>query len=272
MLKRSEILLIIDTLNPLSITNATDFSTFLSSLLLGPHISLLTTYHTDIPVPSTQASSNPTQANPYAPNPLTTLLYLSTSILRIYCLSHEIARKKARDRSIQEPVFGLAERREGILVGLQSTNQGQRRDIEGLVVQMEVRRKSGRGIMETFVLLPVSGKGKGKGTELNAKLPGTGNGMSAIILLDEHPLYVTAPILSGNQSAGVEGENEGEEVETTFNLSLTDKQKRDREGVVLPYFDAQREGGAYGAGEGGRILYEMGAEDREDFDDEEDEI
>jgi elongator complex protein 5 len=61
-------------------------------------------------------------------------------------------------------------------------------------------------------------------------------------------------------------------VETTFNLGLTEKQRRDREGVVLPYFDAQREGGAAGPGEGGRILYDMGAEDREDFDDEEDEI
>jgi elongator complex protein 5 len=40
---------------------------------------------------------------------------------------------------------------------------------------------------------------------------------------------------------------------------------RDREGVVLPYFDAQK-----GGGEGGRILYDMGEED--DFDEEEDEI
>lgn len=63
-----------------------------------------------------------------------------------------------------------------------------------------------------------------------------------------------------------------EDAETTFSLGLTEKQKRDRDGVVLPYFDAQKEGGAAGPGEGGRILYEMGAEDREDFDDEEDEI
>jgi len=36
---------------------------------------------------------------------------------------------------------------------------------------------------------------------------------------------------------------------------------------VLPYFDAQK---GEGAGEGGRILYDMGSED--DFDEEEDEI
>lgn len=52
----------------------------------------------------------------------------------------------------------------------------------------------------------------------------------------------------------------------TFSLSLTDKQKIDREGIVLPYFDAQKEGG----GMGGRILYVPGRED--DWDEEEDEI
>lgn len=88
----------------------------------------------------------------------------------------------------------------------------------------------------------------------------------------------------------------------TFNLGLTERQRRAREGVVLPYYDAQRRvggggggggvgglgaggvGGSQGGGdngsqgqvpagrigEGGRILYEMGIED--DFDEEEDEI
>ena len=54
-------------------------------------------------------------------------------------------------------------------------------------------------------------------------------------------------------------------LDTTFELGLTEKQRRDREGVVLPYYDAQK-----GGGEGGRILYDMGEED--DFDEEEDEI
>lgn len=87
------------------------------------------------------------------------------------------------------------------------------------------------------------------------------------MLLEEHPLYATIPPSIGTEKQDGEGE-----VETTFNLGLTEKQKRDREGVVLPYFDAQKDGGASGPGDGGRILYEMGAEDREDFDDEEDEI
>jgi elongator complex protein 5 len=76
----------------------------------------------------------------------------------------------------------------------------------------------------------------------------------------DHPAFRRV----GENESGGEGE---EEMEATFNLGLTEKQRRDREGVVLPYFDAQVE---VGGGEGGRILYEMGRED--DFDEEEDEI
>ena len=58
----------------------------------------------------------------------------------------------------------------------------------------------------------------------------------------------------------------------TFELGLTERQRQEREGVVLPYYDAQKaaEQGIDGPGEGGRILYDMGVED--DFDEEEDEI
>lgn len=125
---------------------------------------------------------------------------------------------------------------------------------------MELRRRSGRGVIEDFVLLPPSSS--------SSKTKTSGPNIGEVILLEEHPLYVTV-LPSNVGSGGGEGE---QEVETTFNLGLTEKQKRDREGVVLPYFDAQKDGGASGPGEGGRILYEMGAEDREDFDDEEDEI
>ncbi|RAL63616.1 hypothetical protein DID88_003660 [Monilinia fructigena] len=88
-----------------------------------------------------------------------------------------------------------------------------------------------------------------------------------IQLLDEHPSFA-APEISDNSTPNADAD-EGIEADVTFNLGLTEKQKRDRENVVLPYFDAQKEGGI---GSGGKILYEMGAEDREDFDDEEDEI
>lgn len=151
-------------------------------------------------------------------------------------------------------MFGIEEGREGVLLGLRG-RKGTERD--GVVIEMEIRRKSGRGIVEAFVLTPPS----------NPSPSSLSSQLGTVILLDEHPLYAAIPSSLGPSSA-----EEGEEVETTFNLGLTEKQKRDRENVVLPYFDAQREGGIAGPGDGGRILYEMGAEDREDFDDEEDEI
>ena len=155
----------------------------------------------------------------------------------------------------------MAEGREGVLVGLKGEKLGER---DGAVVEMEIRRKSGRGVVETFVISPPSPSITSQSTT-TAK--STSTLLSNIILLDEHPLYASTP-------SGLSGpvEKDAEKVETTFNLGLTEKQKSDRERVILPYFDAQREGGLLGAGEGGRILYEMGAEDREDFDDEEDEI
>jgi len=79
-----------------------------------------------------------------------------------------------------------------------------------------------------------------------------------ITLLDDHPLY---------RRLDESGEGVEDEITSTFELRLTERQRREREGVVLPYFDAQQ---GNGPGEGGRILYDMGEED--DFDDEEDEI
>ena len=127
---------------------------------------------------------------------------------------------------------------------------------EGVVVEMEVRRKSGRGVREIFVLQPSESSQSSSATQQ----------LSTITLLDDHPSY------SHQEDIGLAAGGQEDDVETTFNLGLTEKQRRDREGVVLPYFDAQKDGGGQGPGEGGRILYEMGAEDREDFDDEEDEI
>lgn len=89
---------------------------------------------------------------------------------------------------------------------------------------MEMRRRSGRGVVENFVLIQTS----------------TPNSAIEIVLLDEHPLY--APAMGGG---GGESKEQEEEVgETTFSLGLTEKQRKDRDGVVLPYFDAQKgEGG-----------------------------
>lgn len=118
---------------------------------------------------------------------------------------------------------------------------GANDDGEGVVLRMEYRRKSGRGVEEWFFLEEGGGVG----------------------LLVEREGWKGRDEGEGEGKGGDDGGGGGG---GTFELGLTDKQRRDREGVVLPYFDAQKgEGGG-----GGRILYDMGVED--DFDEEEDEI
>lgn len=85
-----------------------------------------------------------------------------------------------------------------------------------------------------------------------------------VMLLEDYPPYRA---LTRSETGGEEGGKGGGGDGTTFELGLTERQRRDRENVVLPYYDAQR---GDGVGEGGRILYDMGSED--DFDEEEDEI
>lgn len=128
--------------------------------------------------------------------------------------------------------------------GANGAGMGGRGEAQGIVLEMEHRRKSGRGVHEMFFL------------------PSAVSGQKAM-LLDDHPLYrgVSQDVGAGDEGAGLAAEEMG----STFELGLTEKQRRDRQGVVLPYFDAQM-----GGGEGGRILYDLGVED--DFDEEEDEI
>ncbi|KAK6597371.1 elongator complex protein 5 [Botrytis cinerea] len=166
-------------------------------------------------------------------------------------------RKRARDKSAREPEFGTAEGKEGVLMGIGNSASASTDAKNGeIVLVLELRRKSGRGTRETFIYTPPS----------HHTTSPTTKDIGSIQLLDEHPAFAVPDISDG--STGKE-EEEGIEGDVTFSLGLTEKQKRDRENVVLPYFDAQKEGGI---GSGGKILYEMGAEDREDFDDEEDEI
>jgi elongator complex protein 5 len=179
---KTEHFLIIDTVTPLCTAHPQHLTPFLTSLLTStPNISLLATLHTDIPIPTpyttdTSSRSHPLQT-PYLPSPMQTLLYLSTTILTISSLSQTLSRKRARDKSLQPPVFGLAEQREGIIKGL---NAGRERVGErGVVVSMEMRRRSGRGVVENFVLIQTS----------------TPNSAIEIVLLDEHPLY--APAMGG---------------------------------------------------------------------------
>lgn len=213
-----------------------------------PQISLVAVYHTDVPIPS-PASSVPSVQS-YSPSPLSLLSYLATTLITVHSLPVLLAGQAAQAKSLAAPAFGLAEEVEGVVVGLKSKAAGLRPEERGIVLELEHRRKSGRGVLEWY-FLPTA-----------AKPPQQSGGApqafrETVMLLDDHPLFRKPQ----------EDENSEQELSgMTFELSLTDRQKLEREGVVLPYFDAQKAGG----GEGGRILYDMGVED--DFDEEEDEI
>lgn len=162
-----------------------------------------------------------------------------------------IAQKRARDRSLAEPTFGLATHIEGEVISVGAN------DRRAMVVEMEYRRKSGRGVTEWFVMTTRSMRSKASEGPDQIE-------QKDIILLEEYP-----PYNSVNQADAAEETGQMTvQMESTFSLGLNEKQRLDREGVVLPYFDAQKAEG--GVANGGRILYEMGVED--DFDDEEDEI
>jgi elongator complex protein 5 len=199
--------------------------------------SLVVTYHQDVPALP--------QQNHYPPSPLSVLTYLATSIITLHSFSHILTQKAARDRSLAAPVFGLEEEQDGVLLG-RLDKMGGTGAAEGIVLELEHRRKSGRGVLEWYLLPPASRYSPQHVKEI-------------VTLLDDNVLY-NPPMELGTNA-------DDDEPKSTFELGLTDRQKRDREGVVLPYFDAQR---GDGPGEGGRILYDMGEED--DFDEEEDEI
>lgn len=197
----------------------------------------MVTYHQDVPALP--------QQNHYPPSPLSVLTYLATSIITLHSFSHVLAQKAARDRSLAAPVFGLEEEQDGVLLG-RLDKLGGTGAAEGIVLELEHRRKSGRGVLEWYLLPPASRYSPQHVKEI-------------VTLLDDNVLY-NPPMEPGTNP-------DDDEPKSTFELGLTDRQRRDREGVVLPYFDAQR---GDGPGEGGRILYDMGEED--DFDEEEDEI
>jgi elongator complex protein 5 len=256
--------IIIDSLTTLSSISNTpgsnlDLVAFLSTLIQSPQESqsqnpapqrsLVAVYHNDLPL---SLSSTTSQTGAYRPTPLSLLSYLATTIIRTHALSILLTEKAARSRSLAAPAFGLGEEEEGVVVGLKPKTWASRNlkpEERGMVLELEHRRKSGRGVLEWY-FLPVLPK--------NLLTVGPQAFREVVTLLDDHPLFRKAK----------DDEDPDQELSgMTFELGLTDRQRQEREGVVLPYFDAQKTGGG---GEGGRILYDLGVED--DFDEEEDEI
>ncbi|RCI07779.1 hypothetical protein L249_5705 [Ophiocordyceps polyrhachis-furcata BCC 54312] len=224
-------IVVIDSLNSLASTESVSLARFLSSLATAA-VSIVAVYHTDVPVVLPRTCSE------YQPTPLAIFSHLATAILKPSSLRQQIARQAARNRALQEPEWGLREGREGAIIGVRN-GSSDADDDDGIVINMELRRRSGRAVLEKFILTPAA------------------SGPGRVSLLTDHPSFAPAAPDEGDK----------ETPESTFDLGLTEKQRKDRAGVVLPYFDAQTD---IGSGEGGRILYDMGRED--DFDDEEDEI
>lgn len=239
-----ESLVIVDSLYELISVKNVDMGA-LFNLVAGEFTStLIGVYHQDT-IPNQDAHKA------YAPQPLDLFKYMATTIMTCKSFAHVLAAKAAKERSLPEPTHGLLQGAEGVVQSLDAN------DHRGIVVEAEFRRKSGRPESETFFLRAAHR------SDYNAPLPGLVVGtlrQEFVTLLDQVPAY------NSNEVTGLVNAA-ADEIESTFNLGLTDKQKQAREGVVLPYFDAQR---GEGAGEGGRILYDMGEED--DFDEEEDEI
>ncbi|EXJ62395.1 hypothetical protein A1O7_02830 [Cladophialophora yegresii CBS 114405] len=212
-----------------------------------PQVSLVTVYHTDVPLPS--PSAGPQQG--YSPSPLSLLSYLATTVITVHSLAILLAEKAALAKSLASPSFGLSGEIEGVIIGLKPRAVANMTPGEkGIVLELEHRRKSGRGVREWFFLPTGATAGRAGGAQAYR---------DTVILLDDHPQF---------RKPKEEGADEDQDLSgMTFELGLTERQRLEREGVVLPYFDAQKAGGG---GEGGRILYDMGVED--DFDEEEDEI
>jgi elongator complex protein 5 len=233
--------LIFDNINALSAAVNINLPGLLSSFI-APTISLTAVCHLDV---SPLVNGDRT-VDAYSPSPLTLLRYLATTVITVHSLHHILVAKAARERSHPEPVHGLEEGLDGVVQGLGAN------DTDGVVLELEYRRRSGRGVRAWYVL-PL-GTSKQKVGPVDS-----GISREQIILLEDHPAY------RSNQTSAEDASSNDDPAGVTFELGLTQKQRADREGVVLPYFDAQK-----GGGEGGRILYDMGEDD--DFDEEEDEI
>jgi elongator complex protein 5 len=238
-----ESLVIIDSLYELLEVEGFDMSA-LFNLVAGKFASTLVgVYHQDM-LPAQEAQ------NAYAPQPLDLLKYMATSVVTCKSFAHVLATKAAKERSLAEPTHGLLQGAEGIVQCLDAN------DHRGIVLEAEFRRKSGRPESETYFLRDAHQ------SDYNVPISGMPFGtlkQEFVTLLEQVPAYGSQEVLGMISAAA-------NEIESTFSLGLTEKQKQAREGVVLPYFDAQKGEG----GEGGRILYDMGEED--DFDEEEDEI
>ncbi|KTW26679.1 hypothetical protein T552_02687 [Pneumocystis carinii B80] len=138
----------------------------------------------------------------YYPLPSELLSYISTTIISIQSLSHKIAIKNAKDKALTTPLENDSYI-EGVIVALDSN------DTSGIFIDTEHRRKNGKCIHEESVLMLKTGVIKS--------------------IVDIEQFKKKTYII----------EKQIEDLNINFNLTLTDKQKKQKENVILPHFKSQ---------------------------------
>ncbi|KAG4305005.1 hypothetical protein PORY_001680 [Pneumocystis oryctolagi] len=187
--------ILIDSINQSSSFNQSNISDILTSIL-SLHIqkTLIQIYHSSINLPK----SYPT----HLPLPSQLLFYISTTIISVHSLSHELTIKNAKDKaliaSIEEDFFI-----EGTVVPLDSNDESR------IFINTEHRRKSGRSIYEKSILIIKT------------------NTIKSITDIEEF-----------KKTSFIKNKIE-ENMNVNFILTLTDKQKKQKENLILPYFKSQ---------------------------------
>jgi elongator complex protein 5 len=193
-----KVLISLHTLNDFVTSSAGHLATILSSLLaIHPgRVSVVALFHADIPLLGYPA---------HLPVPETLLSFLATTLVRVRSTTHVQLEREAAQRARTSIIDLDMEGKDIFLpkVGCQDTQ---------VFLQVEHRRRSGRGVHERCVL----------------------DTATSTILAESDVPALQQTITSAKEEA-----KDSLETDIPFKLSLSEKEKQDREEVMLPHFNMQ---------------------------------
>ncbi|ORY85482.1 Elongator complex protein 5 [Protomyces lactucae-debilis] len=230
----SKVLIALHELNDFLTTSAGHLSTILSTLLaIHPgRICIVALFHADIPLLGYPA---------HLPTPETLLSFLATTRIQVRSTHHVRLEREAASRAQTSVIELDLEGRDIVLpaLGCQDTL---------LYLEVEHRRRSGRGVHERCVLDTATQQ----------------------ILTEEDVPALQLHSQQGDVASQQQQQQTLDETDIPFKLSLSEKEKQDREGVVLPHFTMQD----LPADErhGGHIYYEPDSGDDFDMEDPDDDL